>query len=280
MLCNRSSSERLMVDGKLGGGLMDALLRLTRLSREVAGLALIFLVLVMAACAQVADRVLFVTKTSMGIEVDSTPPTANIAYDRVEGFIGPMFENGGLPPIVAYLETDSTLYEPKINQIYATGHAAEAAVGLPLRGPTTLDGNPKSARAAFFGTKTTIGLNIGFSETNLAPNSFIFGFKRKELSLIPVANSGTTGVDGKSSTTGIYPSVLASLTTRAAATSTSSTTFMVGQYFATGTAAVQVASTSAVREILQPNSGKVVSRDVSNPMNAFTRATSGLTPTR
>ena len=101
------------------------------------------------------NTVLFVTNSSLGINFDSKPPTANIAYDRTEGFIGPRFPNGGAPPAVASIETGGTIFNPKVRQVYATGDAAvKATKGASAdEGPQTLEGDKAKKELMFFGTK-------------------------------------------------------------------------------------------------------------------------------
>lgn len=184
-------------------------------------------------CAQ-RDTVIFVTGTNFGINAETKPPTANIGYDRVEGYFGPRAANGGMPPVVASLQSDGNVFNPKIRQVYATGAAATLVVGPAgtVSGPVDLVGSDR--KMAFFGTATTIGLKAGFDESG-APDSLNFGFKRKELSVIPL------GIDnGKS----IYPSVLASVDTTVATTTLRDTGLTISQYFATGKAAEILASTN------------------------------------
>ena len=93
-------------------------------------------VLIALACAALTgcttpDAVLFVTDTSIGINVESKPPTVSVAYDRTEGFVGPRYDNGAIPPVVASLQTGGNVFNPKIRQVYATGTAAVRAVGTP-----------------------------------------------------------------------------------------------------------------------------------------------------
>jgi len=86
------------------------------------------------------NTVLFVTNSSLGINFDSKPATANIAYDRVEGFIGPRFENGGAPPAVASMQTDGNIFNPTVRQTYATGAAAVGATTGKVPDPQGLEG--------------------------------------------------------------------------------------------------------------------------------------------
>ena len=222
--------------------------------------------LVLAGCAT-TDDVLFVTKTSLGIDFDSKPASASIAYDRTEGYIAPRYDNGEIPPVVASIKSDAKIFNPKISQVYATGDAAVIAVSecpkvtlaaLDPKGPTdTKDGSDKNdcpkvtppttpytqkklkgeKKLMFFGTTTTTGMKVGF--TTYVPDSFVFGFRRKEYSFIPLGteriyeavpstdackaicaswNEEKTKVSGCSCVKeeyDVYPSVLASIDTAA-----------------------------------------------------------------
>ncbi|MEJ0028756.1 MAG: hypothetical protein WDN01_22240 [Rhizomicrobium sp.] len=194
------------------------------------------MVLALSACASPQDTVVFVTNTSLGVNVENQPPSASVAYDRTEGYVGPRTANGGLPPVVASLQTGGDVFDPKVRQTYATGAAAEIAAdpGSGAHGPSDLEGPSADNRMAFFGTSTTIGLKVGF-DTSAVPNSLVFGFKRKELSIIPLGTDGTKRV---------YPSVLASVDTTVAATTLKGTGLTIAQYFATGLAAESLARNS------------------------------------
>lgn len=206
---------------------------------------------------------MFVTKTSMSImDVDSTPPSASIAYDRVEGFIGPLNDDGSLPPVVARIESDGRVLNPRIQQVYATGDAALAITGAQVGTPLPV---PRKSRGlAFFGTSTSTGVKVDFSEMFL-PRGFLFGYRRKELSTIPALyKDGTTGHY-------VYPPLLAMIDTAVEVTPGSATpvdidksnvgdgkangdkkrgTVRLGvcQSFATGDAATKLASDARKRE--------------------------------
>lgn len=192
--------------------------------------------LLASACAN-PDSVLFVTNTSLGIQVESKPPSASIAYDRTEGFSGPRYQNGGLPPVVASLATNGSVLDPQIRQVYATGAAAVKAVSGANApdGPTALTGDRK---LAFFGTATTIGLKAGFSPDG-SPDSFVLGYKRKEVSFIPLGSTQVNGV-----ATDVYPSVLGSIDTTGSALSLQGTSLTTLSFFATGEAAEVLAATN------------------------------------
>lgn len=189
-----------------------------------------------SGCASGPEHVLFVTKTSLGIDVATEPSGATIGYDRIEGYIGPRFDNGGVPPVAASFQTNGQLLSREVRTIYATGAAAKIVTGSQGTPPVAgkLEGAP---RRMFFSTGTTVGLKVGFGAT--ATTEFAFGYKRRELSVIPMPADGE------------FPSVLASLQNDVTAASASSTDFAVTQYFATGDAAVQVASDPATKELFR-----------------------------
>ncbi len=197
----------------------------------------------LSACTN-PDSVLFVTATSIGIDVDSKPPTASIAYNRVEGFLGPRYDNGGLPPVVASIETGGNVFNPKIRQVYATGNAAERATSVqpPPVKERELSGGRK---LAFFGTGTTIGLKVGFGPQGV-PDSLTFGYKRFEASLIPL---GTTEVKGRK--VDVYPSVVGSVDTVTNASTLPATGLTSAQFFATGQAAEALASTRRIGDVFK-----------------------------
>ena len=51
------------------------------------------------------DNILFMTKTSLGVDVDTKPPTLEIGYDRKEGTISPTFQDGKVLSQVASFKT-------------------------------------------------------------------------------------------------------------------------------------------------------------------------------
>lgn len=203
----------------------------------------------LAGCSD-PNHVLFFTNSSLGINFDSKPATANVAYDRTEGFIGPRFENGGTPPAVASMETDGNLFNPMVRQTYATGAAAVGATTgqVPSDAPKGLAGAPDKRKLMYFGTTTTLGLKVGFAAAGAgapAPDSFLFGFRRKEASIIPIAEH----VEKDGTTKGVYPSVLASIRVniKSAITDPNEVGLTSRQYFATGEAAEALSTNETVR---------------------------------
>lgn len=189
--------------------------------------------IVFTGCAT-KNSVLFVTKTSLGIDFEGKPPALSIAYDRVEGYLGPRYNNGAVPPVLGRVQTDGGIFTAEVKQIYATGNAALTLAGEKLiSGPTDLEGEKE---LMFFGTSTTTGLKVGFTEN--VPDSFVFGFKRKEFSYIPVGTK-----DNKD----FYPSVLATFDTTAKADSGVNAGLKGGQFFATGAVAEYLANNNDIR---------------------------------
>lgn len=91
----------------------------------------------MAGCASTNRSVLFVTNTSIGIDLDTQPSGIAIAYNRSEGFLGPRYDTGSAPPVVARIQSGgglAGLAGIKIRQVYATGPAAINAIGGNVEG--------------------------------------------------------------------------------------------------------------------------------------------------
>lgn len=194
-------------------------------------LIVISIVVLIAGCTH-TDKAIFVTSTSLSLlEGDSKPPGASIAYKRIEGYLGPNNADGTAPPVIASIQSDGKIFNPKIRQLYATGAAANAAASgtdCDYRNAASKESKPKYM---FFGTSTTTGISVG--TTSNVPDSFVFGFKRKELSVIPLVEKET--LDGY-----VYPSVLASIDTTGKLEDTAKTSTLNlknNQIFATGVAA-------------------------------------------
>jgi hypothetical protein len=198
-------------------------------------LAILSSLLIAAGCAG-EDSVLFVTTTQIGIDADTKPPNISIGYDRYEGYVGPVYQSGAIPPVFARLESNLKIFSPEIRQVYATGDAARLVTSPnPSISNKALTGNKK---VAFVGTGTNIGLKVSFAGN--APESFSFGFKRKEISFIPVIRSTEDGAKHEDQ----YGSVLAAIDLNVNTPTLTDTRLGVSQFFATGIAAEQLASTN------------------------------------
>jgi hypothetical protein len=201
-----------------------------------------------------ADSVLFVTKTSIGLDFDTKPPAANIAYDRVEGYIGPRYDNGAVPPVLARIHSDAAVFNAKVRQIYATGPAAQRILATPNECRQKTDTCPPvthkltgGKRLMFFGTTTSTGLKVTFSPEYQYPDSFHLGYKRKEFSFIPIGHDEKTDEDK-------YPSVLAAVNTKGSASidkGQPSARLLAGQFFATGAAAEQLAQKADIQRFFK-----------------------------
>ena len=183
----------------------------------------------------VSDRAIFVTNTSLGLDLDTAPATASIAYDRTEGVLAPSYENGGIGPILGTVETDGAIIAPKVRQLYGTGDAAV----ISATGVTPLPATPKpltgTHHTAFIGTSTTLGVKVTFSADTVI-SSFNFGYKRKEFTNIRLGSQGGQA---------FYPSVLASLDTTIQTPNPTGVTLTTRQFISTGAAADALASTEA-----------------------------------
>lgn len=199
----------------------------------------------MSGCSSTNNHAVFVTKTSLSvIDIDSTPPDVTFAYSRDEGFYGPNYSNGSVPPVVGYISTDGAIFNPEIRQIYATGEAANIVV--EETSPAYQDNNESdelvgTKKPLLFGTGTVFGIKIGI--TNSYP-SFTLGYKRKEISFIPLRKSGNDAPE-------VYSSVIASIDTSSSEDSGTNRKFQNGQFFATGEAAKRLASQNIMKNVFK-----------------------------
>src|SRR5262245_57749866 len=65
------------------------------------GALAVLLPALLGGCALGYNSMLFVTKSNIGLDVDTRPPTAEISIARREGVIAPTFEKGQKPPVLA-----------------------------------------------------------------------------------------------------------------------------------------------------------------------------------
>ena len=200
------------------------------MTRLAGGLAAA-VALLLQGCAGLdpKENVIFVTKTAIALEVDGTPPELSFGYNRVEGFMGPRYANGAVPPVASALQTDGGTFSRSIRQFYATGTAAEI-VSSAKSGPSSPRRLSGEKKAMFFGTTTTFGAKVSFGSASV--NGLVLGYRRKEISYIPVGTHGEA--DTYAPVIGMYSSGLE-------ATTPDATRLGVQQYFATGAAAENIA---------------------------------------
>jgi hypothetical protein len=186
----------------------------------------------------------FVTSTHLGIKADTKTEEIAIGIGRTDLFLGPGYpENGAAPSAFGHLQTNAQVFSPQVAQLYATGAAADAVTSNNPPQPSTFTPPDLSGvrRPLIFSTNTNVGLNIGFVAN--APSSFNLGYNREEFSIIPMQPSLAKG--GKD----VYAPVLASITLNVSSNTPTNSGLSLGQFFATGTAATNLASNPDIRKI-------------------------------
>jgi hypothetical protein len=193
----------------------------------------------------------FVTKTSFSVlDVDATPAGVSVAHDRVEGYFGPRFDNGHVYPVTGYFHATGTGFTREVQQVFAGGEAATVVLGATPNTSPTSDAcaDARDNPPLLFATGTTLGIKLGFAENTVLPTSFVFGYRRKEVAWVPVSKT-------------CAPSVLATLDSNATARGKAEDPKLqagVGQYFATGAAAVRLATDPVIRGTFQREAQKAV----------------------
>lgn len=234
----------------------------------------------LSGCAVGYNTTLFMTKSNIGIDIDTKPPTAEISIARREGVIAPGFEDGQTPPLVASFRTNEDTFNRfffGVKSTFAGGDAAVAIVqgpaGRPVSNesgmclsqkpdPTTFLGFDNSipdkgkVKPFFFGTDTSFGLKVAWSGmTGQIPDTIRLGFNRKEFALAPmfgtdVTNCTMPGTTQRGSYAVWMPSFLAVLDSDAKIGTALQTGAMWNQYIATGSSALTLANKSNVRRML------------------------------
>jgi hypothetical protein len=98
-----------------------------------AGAALL-LALLLGGCAVGYNSTLFVTKSNIGIDADTKPPTLELSIARREGVLAPGFEGGQTPPVMASFRTSSNPFSRFFVGVQSTFAGGDASVALS-RGP-------------------------------------------------------------------------------------------------------------------------------------------------
>lgn len=209
------------------------------------------------------DSILFTTKTSIAVDVDTNPPTFDVGYGRYEGSIAPVVKDGQVLPLLSSISSDaglsSNIFGSGIAQNFGVGNAAiimSQYLGSPsnpaeetrsdfnniVSEPAQVNGTTNTGRRYFFGTKTTFGFTTSFAaERSFTPDSISLGYKRKEFAYVPIRQNGSTG-----SETLTIPSMLATAGTSSNAGGNRAG-FSVSQFYATGKAANYLAAHPAIR---------------------------------
>jgi hypothetical protein len=208
-------------------------------------------VLALAACT---DYATFVTATNIGINADVKTQDVSIGYGRTELFTGPGYpEQGEAPRAVGYINSDLHVFQPHIRQLYATGDAAELVTQPRVPNPPDSGQPPEppyygQRRALVFATGANVGLKLGFGAgTAPVPSSIKFGYNREEASVIPLRSDVPTEQHRDR-----YAPVLASMDMNLGGTATqASTNLGITQFFATGSAARNLAARDEFRQYFQ-----------------------------
>ena len=244
--------------------------------KNVLLILLLYGLIYLQGCAMGYNSVLFVTKSNVGIDVDNAPPTAELSVGRVEGVVEPTFESGKTVPVMASFKPQSRgLISGEVAQTFSTGDAALAMAslyanadfcaapheewdrvqeafdsGVEVTAEPTLPGDlsfvKRDVQPVFFGTTTSLGVNVGWSglATTFPDNAHI-GFRRKELALAPIAYEEKGGT-GKLRA----PSLLATIDQSVEVETPRGTRLRWLQYFATGKSATALALRQDVRKAM------------------------------
>lgn len=182
---------------------------------------LVLFIVLLSGCAGY-DRVLFVTKTNVGLDIDQKPPTAEITIARRELAITPTYqdtvpdEKEKTLPLLASFGLTGNFINPEITSQFAGG---DAAITL-AKGPNNKNGENSSnnssiclnkapdtrppwkklwhkitfqkrpkenTRAFYFATDTSFGLKVGWNGTGGPyPDNLKLGYNRKEFAFPPI----------------------------------------------------------------------------------------------
>lgn len=238
--------------------------------------------MVVSGCGIGYNKTLFFTKTNVGVDFDSQPPTAEITIARREGVIAPTFEGGQTPPILASFHLEVKGFAALFAGISTTFVGGDSAVAFAklydddytpclqtrqeaneydsslelseLPGQSDPHRDKRLYEAGdvepfLFGTDTSFGLKVAWSGmTAQVPDTVRLGFNRKEFALAPV--TVVPGNNGDKPYKVKMPSFLATIdnSTRLKAVSDGGVSHL--QYFATGKAADKLSLRYAVRKAM------------------------------
>ena len=217
----------------------------------------------LSACAG-TDRVVFVTNTELGIGADTATGNANLGFSSTNVVLGPAYpETGALPEVYGAIRSDGTLFAPKVRQAYATGDAA-ILVSKPSNCNGCIDPEvvpqpkPKSGerRLMVFGTHSNIGFNVNFNGT--LTNAINLGYKRQEISSVPLLSDERR--EELADHEDHYGSLLAAISL-----GFKDGDYNLGQLFAVGSAAENLARTESFRQSFQDQIFQISQTSQQNP---------------
>jgi hypothetical protein len=151
------------------------------------------IVLAFAGCSQLDKRVVFATKTNLGLDISGTaqvPDKVSFTYGRFEGAIVPRSHNGDPYSVYGGLDADVNFFgDQTIKQVFATGEAAIIAADEGKIDVQALAAEVQkeefSKKSLFFVTDTSYGLKLSAGKQDISPTLMV-GFKRVEGAVIPV----------------------------------------------------------------------------------------------
>lgn len=250
------------------------------------------------------NSAIFATKTNVGLDLDTKPPTAEISIARRETVLEPSFEDGKAPPVSASFRLDSGFWIfANISSTFSGGDAAvimaslydadtmpythNAVVTNAFDSTLYLRKEPKGKvlfkeikleddkiRPFIFGTDTSFGLKMAWSGmTAEVPDTVKLGFNRKEFALAPISGSTVSKtVNGENYTHSVkMPSFLATIDNRTQISTPTKTKTSTIQYFATGKAAERLSLQYGVRRAMAERSDPkaVAESDLNGPAAAL-----------
>jgi hypothetical protein len=234
-----------------------------------------------SGCAIGYSKIAFFTKSNVGIDVDSQPPTVEVSIARREGVIEPAFEGGKTPQVFAGMHAKTGIGDSFLNffggvsTAFSGGEAAFNVTNLgdrsreyrPLCLSRGIDNErlpfksqhipgPGSVRPFVFGTDTSFGLKVAWSGlTAQVPDTIRFGFQRKEIAVAPLTGQAVTGKTDEAGNPCKFeidvPSFIATVDVNASVGG-GSRSADVGyvQTFATGQAATNLSEIPAIQELI------------------------------
>lgn len=232
---------------------------------RIKGFAALLLVLfTISGCSELGKKnVLFVTKTSLGVDVDSRPPTIDIGYDRKEGTVAPVFEDGQVLSQMAAFSTEQGFINQAAGQSFATGNAAELMGKYLISNATVTTGDTipvqdilkvhtlrrkGEPKRYFFGTDTSFGLRVGLAvENGGIPDSLSLGYKRKEAAFVPLIEKTISDSEVEVA----LPSLISTAGFKNQI-SPGDSRLLLRQFFATGNTANYLAAIPGIRQEVVP----------------------------
>ncbi len=206
------------------------------------------------------DRLVFVTHSSVGLDVSGTaqlPNKVSFSFERYEGAIVPRKTNGEAHSVYGGMDADMTWFSGhSIKQTFATGEAAKIAAGgnRENRVRTSI----KDEAPLIFLTATTYGLNLSVGEQSMPPN-LLLGYRREEAAVIPVP-------DPAQEVRSVYADIHINTAGKTNSVTTDFSTLggvRIKQSFATGAAAETLAAkNSEVQQNLMKAAGLSASADL------------------